>query len=132
VKATITKRVEVEVKTIVIDIAPRYVGDGPDDDMHTSTPMLVGEKWVAHVDIDTGQIEEWPEGETADIHVKVCDRGVYKLLDENQVEVARIDGYVPNSIVPGSYGDYVELKIDSEGIITNWPKHPILDEFFDE
>jgi hypothetical protein len=42
------------------------------------------------------------------------------------------DGYVPNDLVPGSYGDYVELSINEEGVITNWPKNPSVDEFFDE
>ena len=55
---------EVEVKTVLIDISPRYIGDDEDDDMPTTTPMLNNSKtsWVAFVDIDTGQIENWPQG----------------------------------------------------------------------
>lgn len=29
-----------------------------------------------------------------------------------------------------AYGDYVELEIDENGIITNWPKRPDISAFF--
>jgi hypothetical protein len=37
--------------------------------------------------------------------------------------------YVPHGLIPGEYGDYVSLKINEQGIITNWPKHPDIREF---
>lgn len=40
--------------------------------------------------------------------------------------------YVPNGIVPGEYGDYIDLKINADGIITNWPKNPDCSKFFPE
>ena len=131
-KATIKIEKEVEIRTVIIDIAPRYIGDTKDDDMPTDFPLLNAEKtaWVASVDIDTGAIAGWPHGDARKMHVKVCDVGIYKLIDSDGSEVAAINGYVPNGVIPGSYGDYVELEIDENGIITNWPKHPDISGFF--
>ena len=124
---------EVEIKTVVIDLRPRYIGDTDDDDMPTDFPLLSADKtqWVARVDIDTGIIEGWPAGETRNMHVKVCDEGIYRLLDGDGTEVAMIAGYVPHGVVPGSYGDYVELTIDETGRITNWPEQPDVSRFFE-
>lgn len=133
-KAIVKIEKEVEIKTVIINIAPRYIGDSGDDDMPTDFPLLNDEKseWTAHVDIDTGVIKDWPQGDSREMHVKVCDAGTYTLLDTFGNSVAVRDGYVPNDLVPGSYGDYVELSINEEGVITNWPKNPSVDEFFDE
>lgn len=133
-KASILVRKEVEIKTILIDIAPRYIGDSEDDDMPSDFPLLNATKdsWVAYVDVDTGKIKDWPQGDAREMHVKVCDAGTYRLFDDEGVAVAAIiNNYVPNGIVPGSYGDYVELKIDETGTITNWPKSPDISKFFD-
>lgn len=132
-KATIKVEKEVNIRTVLIDIAPRYIGDAEDDDMPTDFPLLNAEKtaWVASVDIDTGAIAGWPQGDKRNMHVKVCDAGTYRLIDSEGNEVAaRVNDYVPNGVVPGSYGDYVELEIDENGIITNWPKHPDISGFF--
>lgn len=125
---------EVEVKWCVIDIEPRYVGDNEDDDLPTDFPLLNEAKtqWRAKVDIDSGQIEGWPKGDAREMHVKVCDAGLYSLLDAEGKELARLDGYVPHGVVPGSYGDYVILSIDESGRITNWPKSPDVSEFFED
>lgn len=133
-QATIKVKKQVEVKTIIIDIQPRYIGDSEDDDLPTDFPLLSSDKktWLARVDVDTGIIRDWPQGEVREMFVKVCDQGLYTLLDENDQELCKIDGYVPNGIVPGEYGDYVELKIDANGVITNWPKRPDLSAFFDD
>ena len=133
-KAKIKIEKEVEVKTVLIDISPRYIGDDEDDDMPTTTPMLNEGKtsWVAFVDIDTGKIKDWPEGTSCEFFVKVCDAGTYTLFDDEGCTVAVKEGYVPNGLIPGQYGDYVDLKINEEGIITNWPKTISIDEFFED
>ncbi len=133
-KAKIKIEKEVEIRSVLICIAPRYIGDKEDDDMSTDFPLLNEEKtlWVAEVNVDTGQIGCWPIGEKRSMHVKVCDGGIYTLKDSNGNVVAIKDGYVPNRLVPGSYGDYVELEIDENGIITNWPKHPSVSDFFQD
>lgn len=133
-KVTVKIEKEVEISTVIIDIAPRHIGDAEDDDMPTDFPLLNEEKtaWFAHVNIDTGEIAGWPAGDARKMHVKVCDAGTYTLMDVEGNEVAKFDGYVPHGVVPGSYGDYVELDINELGVITNWPKHPDISEFFDE
>lgn len=132
-KATVKVQKEVEIKTVLIDIAPRHIGDGDDDDMPTDFPLLNERKsaWVAVVDIDTGVIQGWPAGDARKMHVKVCDAGTYRLFDADDNQVAAIENnYVPNGVVPGSYGDYVELNIDETGRITNWPTRPDVSAFF--
>lgn len=134
-KTTVRIEKEVDIAFVFIDIAPRYIGDGDDDDMPTDFPLLNADKtaWVATVNIDTGEIQGWPAGEKRSMHVKVCDAGTYKLIDREGVEIAaRVNSYVPNGVVPGSYGDYVELEINENGIITNWPKHPDVSGFFSD
>lgn len=131
-KALIKVEKEVEIKTVIVTIEPRYIGDSEDDDMPTDFPLLDDAKeiWCASIDIDNGKIKDWPIGEVREMFVKVCDQGLYSLLDADGNEVAKIDGYVPNGLIPGEYGDYVDLKIDAEGVITNWPKYPDLSAFF--
>lgn len=133
-KAIVKIEKEVEIETVMIQISPRHIGDGDDDDLPTDFPLLneTKDSWLAYVEIDTGRIRGWPEGDAREMHVKVCDAGTYALLDESGNSVAVRDGYVPNGLVPGSYGDYVELSINEEGVITNWPRKPSVDEFFDE
>lgn len=134
-KATVKVEKEVEIKTVLINIAPRHIGDSAYDDMPTDFPLLNEQKnaWIARVDIDAGVIEGWPQGDARTMHVKVCDAGTYKLLDADGNEIAAIENdYVPHGVVPGSFGDYVELTIDESGKITNWPKSPDVSEFFDE
>lgn len=132
-KALVTRKVEVEVevKTIRIEISPRYIGDNDDDDVPTNMPLLKGESWVALVDIDTGEIEDWPAGKEASLFAKVCDAGLYTLLDKDGSVVAQLADYVPHGVVPGEWGDYVDLKINGDGVITNWPESPYLDDFFE-
>lgn len=131
-KAIVKIKQEVEIKTIFINIEPRYIGDGDDDDVPSDFPLLNASKtaWVAWVDIDTGRIQDWPQGEVREMYCKVCDAGTYALYSPTGTELAKIDGYVPNGIVPGEYGDYVNLKINADGVITNWPKSPDLSAFF--
>ena len=68
-------------------------------------------------------------GTTADIHYKVCDDGVYTLLDEGGAKIVAKDGYVPDIMCPEGegYGDYIIMKIDGKGNIANW--NPMLGEF---
>lgn len=133
-KTTVKIKKQLEIKTVVIDITPRYIGDSDDDDMPTDFPLLNDAKdaWSARVDIDTGVIENWPVGDARQMYVKVYDEGTYRLLDSDGNEVASIiNDYVPNGVVPGSYGDYIELTIDENGTITNWPSNPDVSDFFE-
>ena len=132
--AEIKVKKTVEIRSVKIDISPRYIGDSDDDDLETNFPLLNDEKlsWIAEVNIDTGQIAGWPIGENREMSVKVCDAGTYSLIDASGEIVAIKEGYVPNGVVPGEYGDYVDLKIDENGMITNWPNSPDISEFFED
>jgi len=131
-KATIKITQEVKVKTLMVDIEPRHIGDSEDDDMPTDFPLLNEDKtrWIAKIDIDTGRIADWPQGEVREMYIKVCDAGNYTLLDSAGNKLDELtQEYVPNKLVPGEYGDYIDLKIDSDGFITNWYEQPELSDF---
>lgn len=132
-KAKVKIEKEVELKTVIIEFPPRYIGDSDDDDFSPGTPMLQDGIWKASVDIDTGKIEGWPPGQSSEFFCKVCDKGTYTLIDDNGGVVASIDeNYVPNNLIPGEYGDYISMKINDEGVITNWPARPSVSEFFED
>lgn len=120
---------EVEISSVFIDLPVRF----GDDDMDYDAPLRSGDSWCAEIDIDSGTIINWPLGKTLDLYLKVVDMGCYFLYDDNGHTVASIEGdYVPHGLIPGDWGDcdYVSLKINEHGQITNWPKQPNLDAFF--
>jgi hypothetical protein len=127
-KFTITKPVEIEITYVELDLPVKY----DDEDMPADFPFRTGDRWNVTVEIETGKILNWPHGVTHDLYMKVTDCGTYRLSDPQHVEHAAIEAnYVPHGVVPGDYGDYVELKIDANGIITNWPKRPDVSAFFE-
>jgi hypothetical protein len=130
-KFTVTRPTEVDIKYVVIDVPVKY----DDEDMPNDFPFRAGDQWRVAVEIETGRIIDWPHGVSHDLYMKVTDGGSYILLDEQQNEVACIvEDYVPHGVVPGEYGDYIEMDIDENGIIKNWPdKDEItLSDFFPE
>lgn len=85
------------------------------------------------IEVDTGKVVSWQGSEPVNIHDKVRDNGVYTLFGSDGLEVVKIDNYyVPNNLIPGDYGDYINLEINSDGFVTNWPKYPSVLEFFPE
>lgn len=136
-KTTITIKQEIEVKSVRLKAGVRYWEDatvnGVEDAEGDLIPLRDGEYWCPEIDIDTGRILNWPEGTTADIHYKVCDDGSYYLIDDKGNTIGVIeDDYVPNSLIPGSYGDYIIMQVNEQGIVTNWPKKPSFSRFFDD
>lgn len=125
--------IEVDVKYIKAEAGVRYWEDakvnGVDDVEGTLIPFRHGDTWDIVIDLETGTIIGWPKGIDADTCYKVCDDGVYTLLNEQKEPVVKIEGYVPDIMCPegGGYGDYIEMKIDSDGKIANWKV--TLDEF---
>lgn len=115
-----------EVKYLKAECGVRYWEDGEvngtTDDEGTLIPLRVGDTWCPTIDLSTGIIQDWPEGTTADVHYKVCDAGVYQLLDADKNVVRSIDGYVPKIMSPGGsgYGDYVIMTIGPDGQIVGW------------
>lgn len=127
-KARIKIEKEVDIKMVKIDVAVRY----GDEDMRNDFPLRKGDMWSAIIDIDKKKILDWPQGIQGNFYMKICDEGSYFLLDAEGNTVASIENdYVPNSLLPGEYGDYLALDIDEEGIITNWKSSISFKDFFD-
>lgn len=125
-RVTVIKKEEVEVEFVLIDINPRHL-----DEEEKPVPMLNGDNWEVIVDIETGKIRGWPQGEEREYYWKICDAGSYHLLDKEGQQVLSIhNNYVPNNLLPGEWGDYLDLKINADGIITNWYKKPTTEDFY--
>lgn len=125
----LTRKVEVTkpVKYLVANCGVRYWEDGKvngiqDNDESPNMPLKEGDYWSVKIDLETGNILDWPKGTVAETHYKVCDAGIYSLLNNEHEIVAEIEGYVPNMMCPegNGYGDYVIMKIDEDGKIANW------------
>lgn len=117
---------EVDLKTLVVEAGVRYWEDatvnGVEDTEGTLIPFRDGDTWMPLIGIETGEIYDWPEGVEADIHYKVCDDGVYKLIDSEGNIVVTKEGYVPDCLCPqgGGHGDYIIMKVNGDGKIANW------------
>lgn len=126
VKVHTTK--ETPVKFLHAECGVRYWEDakvnGVEDEKGDLIPLREGDNWCVTIDLETGIIQDWPAGTTADIHYKVCDDGRYWLLDENKGQVKHIDGYVPKMMAPGDedhgFGDYVIMTVDGAGKVADW------------
>ena len=128
-KVTVYKPVELEIHTVRIEVELH-------DDLSESLPKHLfnddGELDLL-IEVDTGKVVSWQGSEPVNIHDKVWDHGVYTLFGSDGLEVVKIDNYyVPNKLIPGDYGDYINLEINSDGFVTNWPKYPSVLEFFPE
>lgn len=123
---------KLKIKTTVearwLDVTIPIRDHGEDDDMPADAPLRKGNTWSCRIDLNEGQILGWPGGTLAFCE-KVRDQGVYVLRDGATKQLAMIEDYVPNSLLPGEYGDYLELNIDGTGKITNWLKNPSLAAF---
>lgn len=134
-KIVLNKPMEFEVTKIVIDAGVRYWEDadvnGIKDEDGTLIPCRENDRWKPIIDIETGKVLNWEIGKTADIHYKVCDDGVYSLISEKHGIVFQKDGYVPIflDLTGESYGDYLIMKIDENGMIKNWDKEKVSDFF---
>ena len=97
-----------------------------------SVPLKHGNLWCPVIRLADGQVMDWPEGTTADIHFKVCDQGEYWLLDGERNRVAQWkDYYVPDDFLcrtDNGYGDYIILKIGADGVIAGWKRPAINSE----
>lgn len=124
-KITIPKKVEFEVSYLALSVPVR-----DDDGLPANLPGFTGELWEATINVDTGTINGWSYPTPFKISLHVCDEGTYKLLAPDGAVIASlVEAYVPNLIIPGDFGDWVELDVAPDGKITNWPKYPRLIEF---
>jgi hypothetical protein len=122
----ITETSKKEVAFLQAECGVRYWEDASVNDVEdedgTLIPCRVKDAWCPLIDLATGVIKDWPAGTTADIHYKVCDAGIYKLLDADMNVVKSIDGYVPKIMSPqdNGYGDYIIMQVGAGGDIANW------------
>lgn len=123
-----------KTRFIEVDAGVRYWEDGRvngEVDEDGKIPLRVGDSWRPVIDLSDGQIQDWPAGVTAEVHYKVCDEGLYWLLDKNKQRIAKWRGYyVPDNILcVGSrgYGDYIIFKIGADGKIIGW-QPPYVDD----
>jgi hypothetical protein len=124
-----TQTKEINVKTLKVEIAVRY----GEEDIPNNFPLRKGDMWNATIDIDEGRVIDWPKGQKGYLNMKVSDEGTYMLYDANGTIVKALEqDYVPNKLLPGKYGDYIELCINENGLITNWYSQPSLSDFFEE
>ena len=67
------------------------------------------------------------------LQANICYSGTYFLLDKDKKVICKIAGYVPNGLVPDSddCGDYIRLRINSDGTIEYWPEHPDCSDFIE-
>lgn len=139
-KATVKNKKEEDVRYLKVDADVHYWEDSdvdgtPDVDLYeckgNGIPRMpfavkVKEKpelnlysdhwrWQPTIDVERGCIVDWPKGTTASVHYKVCDEGVYHLLDPQKNIIISVESYVPDCI--GEYGDYIVMNIDEDGNI---------------
>lgn len=106
-----------------------------DDNNEPKMPLIeehLGElSWHIIVNLDNGQIGNWPKGTVASIHYKSCDENYVQILDDQLGIVKDYEGYVPNFLCNGQgHGDYVILEIDEDGFIKNFNNN--LDDIFND
>lgn len=139
-KATVKIKKEVDVRYLKLDAGVRYwedteVNGKKDVDLYKckgntmpAMPFTVKVKdepqssiysdcyrWQPTINVERGCIVDWPKGTTANVHYKVCDDGVYHLLDPMKNIILSVESYVPDCI--GEYGDYIVMDIDGDGNI---------------
>lgn len=123
----------VNVKTLYVKVYPRFIEDASvigEDELENDPKMpfvKLDDKtneyfWEVNIDIDKGQITDWPQGTIASIHYKVSDEGFYEISDEKGEKLGHYDGYVPSIMCPKEqgYGDYIIMDIDENGNIQDW------------
>lgn len=137
-KATIKIKKEIEIKTLSVKAGVRYWEDatvnGIEDSNGTIIPCRDGKYWCPEIDIEAGVITNWEKGVVARVHYKVCDDGIYNLKDEYGNILLTKRYYVPNILdLDGeSFGDYIIMRIDENGLIENWNNNPNIDDFLIE
>lgn len=125
-KVTILTEKEYDLKYLWVSAEVRYWEDakinGVEDTEGTLTPCRKGNAWEPWIELETGVIKDWPHGTTADIHFKVCDAGIYTLVDQEGRDVLTVEDYVPKCLCPeeAGYGDYIIMVVEGNGHIRGW------------
>lgn len=134
-KAKIKVEKEVNFTHLKVKCGARYWEDatvnGIEDTEGELIPFRDGDYWCPVINIETGQLMNWPKGTTAEVHYKCCDDGEYWLIDETGEEYKYKGYYVPDILdIDGeSYGDYLIMNINENGFILDWKKSIDLESF---
>ncbi len=124
-KMNIKTTVETEVSHVRFIVPVKY----EEEEIPNDFPFRVGDTWAALIELGSGKIVDWPQGRAERVHLTVKDGGTYVILSpDGKVVASQENDYVPHCVIPGKYGDTIELDIDATGKITNW-KTPRLEEF---
>jgi hypothetical protein len=110
------------------------------EDIEEAYPAMFGRDrqgkryFVLKIDVETGQVLNWPKNSPYSFFdAKIVDTGKYLLLDKNEEVIAEYDGYVPDCVGHGGWGDYLEFEINSDSNIPGWMfTQEDLDEFMKE
>lgn len=115
------------VRFIEVDAGVSYWEDSTlngKEDVEGKMPFRNADIWKPIIELSTGKVLSWPEGNEASICYKVCDDGEYWLLDSDKQRLVKWkDYYVPDNILcvnANGYGDYIIFNIDSNGTIIGW------------
>jgi len=117
--------VEMEASAIRCMVPIRY-----DDDLEEQVKGTAWERFLTgrtlefDLDLDTGAVRGWPEGQAARLHTKPCDEGSYYLLGADGERLAAIEQYYVPSCVPGEYGDYFVADVGGDGRVSGWRPSP--------
>lgn len=88
------------------------------------------------VNLKDGKMQNWNESYGyLRMWAKVRDSGTYTLLDADKQPFCQIRGYVPYRLIPPfeeGAGDYIELAVNADGTINNWPQNPDLSDFVED
>ncbi len=128
----ITEEKTINVSYLRVSVGARYYEDAKlngIEDAEKKMPCIIENYWCPLIDIDSGRILNWEEGNKADLHYKVCDNGKYSLMNAYFEVLKDFTGYVPSIMSPNgeSFGDYIIMKIDEKGFIENWNPSSIND-----
>lgn len=123
-----------EAKFLIVEAEVRYWEDatinGVEDADGDKVPFRDGAMWRPVIDLETGNIVNWPIGTTAEFHYKVCDQGEYWLADKDMDKKLKWGGsYVPDEFLcfgDDGYGDYIIFNVDYDGHICGF-RRPFMD-----
>ena len=90
--------------------------------------------WSGIINLKTHKLLNWkPEYGDLYLQAKICDSGTYFLLDKDKKAIYKFADYVPNGLIPDSddCGDYIRLRLNSDGTIENWPENPDYSDFIE-
>lgn len=98
--------------SLVMTQPPYYRGD----------PKEGTETIVLDIDLETGEVKNWPAGVEHGFYDKIVDTGRWEILDNDGNIVASKTDYVLSclQIEDEGWGDYLEFIVDENGLIIGW------------